>query len=174
MKLNLANNEQIQMTRRYPDLPRKVLQRDSVIANKIMLAWNTEQNPQRVLNIYLNHTDKLSDERYWELMRTVWILVGSVENAPLFRKLMQANRKEKYYFSTPEEAKELREMPERFEVYRATNYENDGGLSWTTSLEYAKFYAQQYGKSQIIKRIVNRKEVFAYINRNKESEILIL
>ena len=49
-----------------------------------------------------------------------------------------------------------------------------GGLSWTTSLEYAKFYAQQYGKSQIIKRIVNKKEVFAYINRNKESEILIL
>ena len=64
MKLNLANNEQIQMTRRYPDLPRKVLQRDSEVARKIMLAWDMEQNPQRVLNIYLNHKDKLSDERY--------------------------------------------------------------------------------------------------------------
>ena len=70
-KLNLANNEQVSMTRRYPDLPRKVLQRDAEVSRKIMLAWDMEKNPQRVLNIYLNHVDKLSDERYWELMRTV-------------------------------------------------------------------------------------------------------
>jgi hypothetical protein len=169
-----GNNELIPMTRRYPNLPQKVLKRDSEIAKKIIYAWDNEHNIQKVLSIYLKENKNFSDERYWEMMRTVWIIAGSVETAPTFRKLMTANRKEKYYFSTPEEAKKLREMPETFDVYRATNGENDGGLSWTVSKEYAEWYKQAYQKDKIICRTVNRKQIFAFIERNKEAEIVIL
>lgn len=162
------------MTRRYPQLPKKVLMRDGKIAAKIMLTWDVEQDEEKVLAIYLKEQGNLSDERYWELMRTVWILCGSVENADTFRKLMQSKRKQRHYFSTPEEAKKFREMPDSFYVYRATNDANDRGLSWTVSKEYALYYKENFNKSLILSGEINKKDVFAYIERNMEFEIIIL
>ena len=169
-----GNNEVVPMTRRYPNLFNKVLKRDSEIARKIITAWDLENNPEKVLAIYLKENKNLSNERYWELLRTVWIIAGSVENANLFRVLMLSNRKEKYYFSTPEEAKFVRELPEQIEVYRATNNINDNGLSWTLSKEYVEWYKTAYQKDNVISQIINKKQIFAYIERNLESEVVVL
>ena len=169
----LANNERVEMTRRYPDLSKKVLRRDAEITKKIITAWDVEKSTEKVLSIYLKEKNNLSDERYWELLRTVWIIAGSINNADVFRKLMQSGRKERYYFSTPEDAKKLREMPEQFEVYRAGT-DTDNGISWTTSKEYAEHYKLAFGKEKILTRKINKKEVFAYIQRNLEFEIIIL
>lgn len=168
------NNIQNSMTRRFPQLPKKVLMRDSKIVAKLVLAWDLEQDSEKVLDIYLKEQNNLSDERYWELMRTVWILCGSVENADTFRKLMQSKRKQKHYFSTPEEAKKLREMSDSFEAYRATNDPKDGGLSWTISKEYALYYKETFDKSILLSGEFYKKDVFAYIERNNEYEIIIL
>lgn len=169
-----GNNEAVPMTRRFPNLPNKVLKRDSEIARRIINAWDLENDADKVLSVYLKESKNLSDERYWELLRTVWVLCGSVENADMFRKLMQSNRKEKYYFSTPEEAKFLRELPEQIEVFRATNNINDNGLSWTLSKEYAEYYKTAYQKDKIISQVINKKQIFAYIERNLESEVVVL
>lgn len=169
-----GNNIHVPMTRRYPDLPRKVLKRDSNISQKIIQAWDLEKDADKILQIYLKEHRNLSDERYWELLRTVWIFCGTVENADLFRRLMLSTRKERYYFSTPEEARFLRELPAQFEVFRATNDVNDNGLSWTLKKEYAEWYKEAFGKSEIISKTVSKNQVFAYIERNNESEILIL
>ena len=169
-----GNNEAIPMTRRYPNLPNKVLKRDSEIVRKIITAWDLENDAEKVLAVYLKERKNLSDERYWELLRTVWVLCGSVENANLFRTLMLSNRKEKYYFSTPEEAKFLRELPEHVEVFRATNNINDNGLSWTLSKDYAEWYKNAYQKDKVISQVINKKQIFAYIERNLESEVVVL
>lgn len=169
-----GNNEAVPMTRRYPKLPNKVLKRDSEIVRKIITAWDLENDADKVLSIYLKESNNLSDERYWELLRTVWVICGSVENADLFRKLMQSSRKEKYYFSTPEEAKFLRELPDQVEVFRATNNINDNGLSWTLSKEYAEWYKTAYQKDKVISQVINKKQIFAYIERNLESEVVVL
>lgn len=163
------------MTRRYPDLPNKTLRRDSEIVKKIVHAWDTEKRPAKVLAIFLKERDHLSDERYWEILRSVWVIAGAIENAPLFRTLMTTKKKRsRHYFSTPEEAAKLREMPESFDVYRATNDANDGGLSWTTNYDYAVRYAKDYSKEMVISMKVHKSDVFAYIERNNESEIIIL
>lgn len=162
------------MTRRYPKLRKKVLLRDSRIVLKLTRAWDLENDKEKVLAIYLKEKDKLSHERYWELMRTVWIICGSVENSELFKYLMESWRPQKHYFSTPEEAQKLREMDDGFTVYRATNDRNDGGLSWTTSLEYAKEYKEMHNKNEVIWMCIKKSDVFAYIERNNESEILII
>lgn len=173
-KFQQGNNVSIPMTRRYPKLSSKVLRRDAEIAKRIISAWDTYNDSDKVLEIFLKEKNNLSDERYWELMRTVWIISGSVLNAQIFRSLMLSKRKEKYYFSTPEEAAQLREYFEPFSVYRATNDENDGGISWTTSLEYAEWYKSKYNKKIIMLRTVTKNEVFAFIDRNNESEMIIL
>jgi hypothetical protein len=169
-----AKNELIPMTRRYPKLSQKVLYRDSKISEKLIKAWDLEHDTEKVLSIYLKELKNLSDERYWELMRTVWIISGSVENSDTFRKLMQSNKRERYYFSTPEESEKLRNFPEMICIYRATNDENDNGLSWTISREYAQWYKEAYNKSIIISRAINKKDIFALIERNSESEIIVL
>lgn len=168
-----ANNERVAMTRRYPNLKPKVLKRDAEISKKIVSAWDIEKDATKVLGIFLKERFNLSDERYWELLRTVWIIAGSLETVDVFRQLMLSNRKERHYFSTPEDAKKLREMDEQFEVYRAGS-DNDGGISWTTSKEYAEQYKRDYYKEKVMTRMVNRKDVFAYIQRNLEFEIIIL
>lgn len=170
----LSHNERFSMTRRYPNLPEKVLKRDSKICSALIKAWDENHDQYKLMDIFLREAKNLSDERYWELMRSVWILAGSIDNAPLFRELMSSKRRERYYFSTPEDAAKLRSLHDHFLVYRATNNELDGGLSWTLSKGYAERYADMYGKSKIIKREVDKKEVFAYIQRNNEEEIIIL
>ena len=171
--INYGNNQYVPMTRRYPNLRRKVLIKDSIISKKLTEAWDVEKDSKKVLDIYLKKHRSLSDERYWELLRTVWIISGSVKNADIFRKLMQSKRSQRYYFSTPEEAKHLKELPDKFTIYRAANNVGDG-LSWTTSKKYAEWYLETYKKKMLLQIEIEKSKIFAYIERNLESEILIL
>lgn len=166
-------NEIIPMTRRYPNLRQKVLLRDSKIVQKMISAWDEKHDEQLLLNTYLNECKNLSDERYWELLRTVWILCGKLENIEIFKLLFQSKRPQRHYFSTPEEAKELREMPDSFTIYRACDEDNDGGISWTTSLHYAVKYKQMFDKKRILEATIEKSKVFAYINRNAEFEVIV-
>lgn len=168
----MYNNELVPMTRRMPDLANKVLKRDSEIVKR-MVAIPVE-NKEDLFAFYMKEKDNLSPERYWELLRTVWIIAGGLDKIDQFRKLFSSTKRSRYYFSTPEEQKELREMPDSFTVYRATNNAEDGGISWTTSKEYAEHYKTMFQKELIVERVVEKKNIFAFINRNKEQEILIL
>lgn len=170
----LKNNETVFMSRRYPNLPRKVLYRDSEIVKKIVYAWDIEQDQTKVLDIFLREQKNLSDERYWELLRTVWIIAGAVSVSDIFRGLLTSKRKQRFYFSTPEESKFLRELDFPLDVFRATNDMKDGGLSWTLSFDYANYYQSKFDKKYLMHQCVSKDQVFAYIERNLESEILIL
>lgn len=161
------------MTRRYPDLPQKVLKRDSEIARRLIHIWDEKRDGVLLLNFFLDNMKNLSDQRYWEVLRTVWVLTGSNDNADLFRRLFTSSRKHRYFFSSPEDAKALRDMPDEIVVFRAGS-DNDKGLSWTTSEQYAIQYKDAFFKEKIIQKTVNKKDVFAFIQRNKESEIIIL
>ncbi|WP_435416289.1 hypothetical protein [Polaribacter aestuariivivens] len=170
----IGNNINVEMTRRYFDLPRKVALRDSKIAKQIINAWDFEQDKEKVFKLFVKNCDKLSSQRYWELLRTVWIVCGNLENVGMFKLLMNAKKKKKYCFSTPEEAKLLREMPDEFKVYRACNEKDDGGISWTYSKDYAFYYKDAFNKKRVLEHTVKREDVFALINRNQEYEILLL
>jgi len=170
----IANNEKVEMTRRYFDLPKKVALRDSKISRQIATAWDIEQNKEKVFSIFLKKRQLLSSQRYWELLRTVWIVCGSIENVNMFKLLMNSKKKNKYCFSTPEESKLLREMPDEFKVYRACNNQDDNGISWTYKLEYAEYYKKAFNKRLILNTTVKKEDVFALINRNQEYEILLV
>lgn len=171
----LKNNEQVPMTRRYPDLPGKVLRRDANIVKRLIDIGEDGRNDQAVFDLFKKENKNLSDERYWELLRSVWILSGNMERLQQFIEWFKSQRKQRFYFSTPEESKRLREFSYPITVYRATNNAVDNGLSWTLDLAYAERYKVMFDKSEIITRVVNSKsEVFALIERNKEEEILII
>ncbi len=168
------NNELVPMTRRYPVLKKKVAERDSKIAKWLIQAWDQEKDSEKVLVIYMKEKHLLSHYRYWELMRTVWIVCGSVETVPVFRELMKSTRPQRHYFSTPEEAEKLSSLPDIVRAYRAQDGHMVDGISWTLTKEYAELYKTQFNKRWIYEREVEKKNIFAYINRNKEEELIIL
>lgn len=169
-----SNNETIEMTRRYFELPKKVALRDSKIARQLINAWDIEHDKEKVFKLFVKNHTKLSSQRYWELLKIVWIICGGLENVGMFKLLMSSKKKNRYCFSTPEESKLLREMPEVFKVYRACNDKNDGGISWTYSKDYAFYYKNAFNKKRVLEHTVKKEDVFALINRNQEYEILLI
>lgn len=172
--MTLGRNNTIPMTRRYPDLKEKVLKRDSKIIKRIIAAWDIDKDGDKVLRLFVENKDKLSDERYWEVLRTVWVICGSLDNVDTFRKMFNSKRKNQYYFSTPEEQKRVRDMDDILTVYRACNEENDNGVSWTLSKDYAELYRKDFDKEMVVSKSVNKSEIFALVERNNEEEIIIL
>ncbi len=168
-----GRNELIPFTRRMPNLKEKQKIRDSKIAKRLVAAWDDRQDKDEVFNIWLKEHNQLSDPRYWEMLKTVWILCGSVILAPIFRNFMKSPRGYKSYFMTPEEKAYFDSLPDELTLYRAHNHA-DNGIAYTLSLSYAVTYQKMYNKALMETRQVKKSECFAYINRNAESEIIVL
>lgn len=179
----LAYNETVPMTKRIPALPEKQLARDSKIAKQIIHAYDVEENIEKVKDIFFRKMHLLSNPRYWEMLRTIWVICGKTENSDEFRPLFRSSRPCKGWFMTVEDAAELEKMSFPLTVYRAYDpwYDTpegvaaggDPGISWTLDKEWCEKYAE--GKSRKVKsRVVERKDVFAYIRRRGEEEIMIL
>ncbi len=168
---SMVDNERTDFTRRIPSLPEKQLVRDSKIAMQLVRA--EEQGAEAMIEVFTRKASLLSNPRYWEFMRTVWVAAGSTETAPLFRKLMKSSRPCKGWFMTPEDAADLDAMQFPLTVWRAYDSEPDKGISWTIDREWCEGYAKAKGR-KVKERQVMREEIFAYITRRGESEIILL
>ena len=177
----LEENRRTDFTRRIPTgLSDKQMARDSKIAMQIIRAAEGGTDggaEQRVLDLFFRKAKLLSNPRYWELMRTVWIAAGSTETAQQFRTLMKSGRPCRSWFMTPEDAEALDKMEFPITVWRAYDAIRypmiDPGISWTLDREWCEGYAKSKGR--IVKqREVYRNEIFAYVTRRSEEEIIIL
>lgn len=174
---SIVPNERTDYTRRIPTgLSDRQMERDSRIIMQIIRA---DGNPEKILDIFSRKARLLSNPRYWEVMRTVWVSAGSTETAQMFRRLMKSARPCKGWFMTPEDTDELDRMEFPIKVYRAYDKkysgtgEEDPGISWTTDCDWCHEYAVK--KDRLVKeRVVSREEIFAYVTRRGESEIIIL
>lgn len=168
----LAPNQHTDFTRRIPALKPKQLARDAKIASQIIRAFQ-QGDTERVIEVFCGKQHLLSNPRYWELMRTVWIAAGSTGTADLFRTLMKSGRPCKSWFMTPEDAAALDTMQFPLTVWRAYDDDDDPGISWTLDREWCEGYAKAKGR-RIKSMQVCREKVFAYVSRRGEEEIIIL
>lgn len=169
----LAPNTHTEFTRRIPALPKKQLARDARITKQIVLAYDLHKDVERVKELFFKNARLLSNPRYWEIMRTVWVTAGSTDNAHEFVPYMKSKRQCKGWFMTPEDAASLDAMTFPITVYRAYDNEHDPGISWSTDKAWVERYAEVKGR-KVKSRQVKRKDIFAYITRRLESEIIIL
>lgn len=169
----LAPNTHTEFTRRIPSLPKKQMMRDARITKQIVLAYDLYKDEERVKELFFKNARLLSNPRYWEVMRTVWVTAGSTDNAHEFIPYMMSSRPCKGWFMTPEDAASLDAMQFPITVYRAYDREPDPGISWSIDRNFVENYAKAKGR-KIKSRQVERKEIFAYISRRLESEIIIL
>ena len=165
--------DQTEFTRRIPSLPKKQLERDAKIARQLVRIWDEEHDYNGLLEFWFKKCRLLSNPRYWETLRTVWVAAGSTDTAERFRPYFQSTRPCRGWFMTPEDAAELEKMQFPMKLWRAYDRTPDPGISWTSDYEWCCKYAEGMGR-QVKERIVERDEVFAYISRRHESEFIIL
>lgn len=171
----VPNNILVPFGRRFPEkLSKKHRVIDSEIARKIAYAWDMKKERGMVLEYYLQNCHRLSDERYWELLRTVWVLCGTKENTETFRKLFKSERDKKHFFSSVEDSQTLAKLQPQVTIYRATDDMDDTGISWTVSKNYAEDYKKTFNKKFIVEKTINKNLIFAFINRNLEYEVIVL
>lgn len=198
----LEDNRRTDFTRRIPTgLSEKQMARDSKIAMQLIRIDQEggDRAAEKMLDLFFRKAKLLSNPRYWELMRTVWVAAGSTETAQLFRTMMKSARPCRKWFMTPEDSDALDKMQFPVTVYRAydisyaridpTSWEQwmqnthpgdivdvedaDPGISWTLDYDWCLDYARK--KYRIIKqRQVYRNDIFAYVTRRGEEEIIIL
>ena len=177
----LEDNRRTDFTRRIPTgLSDKQMARDSKIAMQLIRieyeCGGTDGGAEeKILDLFFRKAKLLSNPRYWELMRTVWVAAGTTETAQRFRTLMKSKRPCKSWFMTPEDAEALDKMQFPLLVHRAYDAERypddtDPGISWTLDGEWCKQYAASKGR-KIKSRMVERDEIFAYVTRRGEEEM---
>lgn len=170
---SFAYNEQHEFTRRIPALKPKQAARDGRIAMQIARAIDEDNDTEKAMGIFFHKCRLLSNPHYWELLRTVWVMCGSTENADEFRPYLKSSRPCKGWFMTKEDAEALDAMQFPLTVYRAYDDEADRGISWTLDKEWCEGYARAKGR-KVKSRTVERSDIFAYVTRRGEEEIMIL
>ncbi len=169
----LAINERSDFTRRIPAVSEKLQARASKMVMQLHRAYDIEGNPDKMKEIFFKKAHLLSNPHYWEFLRSVWVAAGRTDNTNEFMPFFKSSRPCKGWFMTPEDSQTLEEMDWPITVYRAYDEEPDPGISWTTDKEWCEDYARVAGR-KIKQRTVERSQVFAYISRRGESEIIIL
>lgn len=166
--------DQTEFTRRVPTgLSRKQMAQDAKIARQLVNAWDVEKNADKLLDIWFRKSHLLSNPRYWEILRTVWVAAGSTELADKFRPYFKSKRPCRDWFMTPEDFRELENMTFPLKVWRAYSNDPDPGISWTINEQWCHDYAKGTGR-KVKEKTVNQDEVFAFITRRHEQEIIIL
>lgn len=135
------------------------------------------ERPYR-FDAFISISDKLEQQPklYWELLGDIWVDSENIwQNKSRWKFLMETGpKKNREYFMSEEDREIFKNLPETLTVYRGY-VRNKSGFSYTLDEDKAKWFAKRFGKNgKVVKRIVNKDEIFAYKNDRNEQEVIIL
>jgi hypothetical protein len=118
----------------------------------------------------------ISDKDYWELLGGIWTdTENSWQQLDLWKMMFSSERPCSNYLMEKDERKEFNNLPDKLTIYRGyVPNKNKHGLSYTLNQNTAEWFSKRYYKNgKVLKRIVNKSDVLAYLNGRNEEEILI-
>lgn len=143
---------------------------------------NTFGNHDRWLALVRIVSRITDDAEYWRLVGDVWVMTDFPgREIDLWRALLSKDRPgREHLMDTDREGFDAwRARPERVTAYRG--FAADGGefgLSWTTDLDRARWFARRFphlgGTPRIATTTVGRDAVVAAFSERRESEFVIL
>ena len=115
------------------------------------------------------------DNNYWNILGTCWKAAGSHEDRKAWLSLFASNRRNKHKIMKTHERRVWRKLPATMTVYRAASDDSElqTGISWSLDKSFVERYAKADNRIILIRKI-SKKEAWAYFDRRKESEILIM
>lgn len=81
---------------------------------------------------------------------------------------------DKKFLMNDSEYQAYQNLPDILTVYRGvTPGHNPDGLSWTSDIEKAQWFANRFGSGYLLKGTARKKDVLAYFGRRREEEVVI-
>lgn len=163
------------------ELVRKYVENNIKSCNSISRIFMMFQKSYRLT--FLKYVKKyLTKKEFAEQLKDVWIMSENPNNdvnvsiGTLVRWFQSADKK---YLMNEEEYEIYENLPDQVRVYCGVNkFENPKGLSWTLSLDTAKWFANRWSHDgsedgYIQTALVNKSDVLAYFGDRGESEVII-
>jgi hypothetical protein len=137
--------------------------------------------------VFFRIHSRLSDDQYWKTLRDVWSLEEvTFPHKRNWIRLFRSERPARELLMTSDECDRLATLPEKVCVFRGIgNCRHKNGLSWTLSVETARFFANYacggrrscFGFSGLLPVLVSgwcrKRDVLALFLDRKEDEIVI-
>lgn len=146
------------------------------------------QEPEEISKFPALHSDKsadvllqianqLSDQRYWEVLRYVWIRHGgSISRSRLQKELVLAERPGRKFLMSDQERNSLTNLPNKPTIFHGTTATaTEYGWSWSTKFYNSYNFAQIHFNDgpMIVRAKCNKKDIIAYFSDYDENEIVI-
>lgn len=120
----------------------------------------------------------MDDQTYWETLANIWLDTESLSvDQDEWQEMLEADRSHRdTYFMDEVDWASWAEMPDPVAVYRGYNVEegNPDGLSWTTSVEIAEWFAKRFSREGRVRMlVVNKSAVVASLLGRGENEVIL-
>lgn len=154
---------------------RAALQKAVAEKNWSQVIW-VHERPYRLM-AFMQNMPSMSDADYWEQLGDVWTDSENIwQDYSLWHRLLESKKPHRECFMCKDERTAFAKLPDVLTVYRGyVPRKNRRGMSYTLNPEKAHWFANRYGPNgQVVTLTVPKGEVFAYINRRQEEEIIIV
>lgn len=134
------------------------------------------ETAEKLFNLSLNQRlqyfeeikEKMSDDLYWTVLRTLWIDDGICSEQ--WKKLMYADRKRQHKIMKSSDRQALRKLPKVMPIYRACDTKEDSKkFNWTTD----PMVAVKMHKKIIATQKIKKSDIYAYFNSRREQEVIL-
>jgi hypothetical protein len=141
----------------------------------------THERPYR-LNAFCEYFSqkKIKAEDYWALLGDIWQDSENIwQSIDTWRILLRSKKPKQRSFMGEDDQAAFDKLPVQLTVYRGCRRGlNENGMSWTLDRDravwFSKRFTQKGDKPCVLKRVVNKKEIFAYLGGRNESEVIII
>jgi len=137
------------------------------------------ERPYRI-DAFEDVMDELTDQEYWSRLSDIWVDSENIGAQPdRWRNLLLSDRGSRESFMTEDERAEFAALQPRFTVYRgySENDQEEFGMSWSTDAGVAEWFARRFAREDekifMEEMEVSKDDVFAYLTRRGEEEIIL-
>ena len=127
------------------------------------------------LHYFMEISRQMTDAEYWRLLAQIWIdTEGPSYNRSVWLHLFACRRSEKHHLMNTEEHSAFAALPELVRIYRGAPPKRKQGMSWTTSLDQARWFARRFCNGGVVfTTTVPKTKVLAQFLGREESEVVI-
>ena len=132
------------------------------------------------LQAFSQIVDEIDDKTYWRMLGDIWTDSENIwQNEAEWQMFLSAKRALRRHLMNKDECKVLKALPDMVYIFRGSSKsERRVGMSWTTELVKAEWFANRFTKPQdvgfVTSACVDKKDIIAYINRRGEDEVIVL
>jgi hypothetical protein len=126
---------------------------------------------------FISHIYEIPEPEYTEILKGIWISTEFPHQHPIPKLVALFKRAQSDLLMDEDEKSIYTNLPEVVEVYRGLpdKKAKERGLSWTTDLQKAKWFAKRFnGKEcKVLKANINKKHIFLYTDARNERECIV-